>query len=180
FTIHVNVPAGVTSVEASLDYLSPAGERGFSEAASATARMTVVSWNQVLLYPKGWAADQITYTASLRLPASWKFGSPLPVASQNGEDIQFKPVSLYTLVDSPVIAGEYLKIVPLSPAGEYPPHEMDIAADSAAALEAPAEVWQQYRNLVTQAYALFGSRHYRDYHFLYSLSEHVAHFGLEH
>ena len=89
--------------------------------------MTVVSWNQVLLYPKGWAADQITYTASLRLPASWKFGSPLPVASQNGEDIQFKPVSLYTLVDSPVIAGEYLKIVPLSPAGEYPPHEMDIA-----------------------------------------------------
>jgi predicted metalloprotease with PDZ domain len=27
---------------------------------------------------------------------------------------------------------------------------------------------------------LFGARHYRDYHFLYSLSDHVAHFGLEH
>ncbi len=28
--------------------------------------------------------------------------------------------------------------------------------------------------------ALFGAQHYRDYHFLYSLSDHVAHFGLEH
>ncbi|HEY6936737.1 MAG TPA: M61 family peptidase [Terriglobales bacterium] len=180
FTIHVDVPAGVTSVEASLDYLSPAAERGFSGAASATARMTVVSFNQVLLYPQGWPADQITYTASLRLPAGWKFGTALPIANQGGEETQFKPVSLYTLVDSPVIAGEYLKVVPLTPAGEYPPQEMDIAADSAAALEAPAEVWQQYRNLATQAYALFGARHYRDYHFLYSLSDHVAHFGLEH
>jgi len=180
FTIHVQVPAGVTSVEASLDYLSPAGERGFSESASATARMTVVNWNQVLLYPQGWPADQITYTASLRLPEGWKFGSALPVASQSGEEINFKPTSLYTLVDSPVIAGEYLKVVPLSPAGEYPHHEMDIAADSEAALDAPADVWQDYRNLVAQAYALFGARHYRDYHFLYSLSDHVAHFGLEH
>ena len=180
YTIHVQVPAGVTSVAASLDYISPAGERGFSEAASATARMTVVSWNQVLLYPKGWPADQITYTASLRLPEGWKFGGALPVASHSGDEIHFKPASLYTLVDSPVIAGEYLKAVPLSPAGEYPHHEIDVAADSAAALDAPPEAWQGYRNLVAQAYALFGSRHYRDYHFLYSLSNHVAHFGLEH
>jgi len=180
FTIHVEVPPGVTNVEASLDYLSPAAERGFSGAASATARMTVVSFNQVLLYPNGWPADQISYTASLRLPPGWKFGTALPIANQSGDEIQFKPVSLYTLVDSPVIAGEYLKVVPLTTAGEYPPQEMDIAADSAAALDAPAEVWQQYRNLATQAYALFGARHYRDYHFLYSLSDHVAHFGLEH
>src|SRR5690242_14914055 len=142
--------------------------------------MTVVSFNQVLLYPKGWPADQISYTASLRLPPGWKFGTALPIANQSGDEIQFKPVSLYTLVDSPVIAGEYLKVVPLTTAGQYPPQEMDIAADSAAALDAPAEVWQQYRNLATQAYALFGARHYRDYHFLYSLSDHVAHFGLEH
>ena len=57
---------------------------------------------------------------------------------------------------------------------------MDIAADSAAALDAPAEVWEHYKNLVKQTDALFGAQHYRDYHFLYSLSDHVAHFGLEH
>src|SRR5262249_14947668 len=73
----------------------------------------------------------------------------------------------------------FLKIVPLNP-GQTPAVEMDIAADTAGALEPPAEVWDHYRNLVTQAQRLFGAEHYRDYHFLYSLSDHVAHFGLEH
>ena len=57
---------------------------------------------------------------------------------------------------------------------------MDVAADSAAALDAPPEVWEHYKNLITQTNALFGAQHYRDYHFLFSLSDHVAHFGLEH
>src|SRR5437763_12155167 len=137
--------------------------------------MTVVSWNDVLLSPDGLTADQLTYTASLRHPGGWKFGTALPLGSENRGEIPFKPVSLYTLVDSPVIAGEFLKIVPLSTPGQGPPHEMDIAADSAGALEPPPQVFDHYKNLVTQAYALFGARHYRDYHFLYSLSDHVAH-----
>jgi predicted metalloprotease with PDZ domain len=37
-----------------------------------------------------------------------------------------------------------------------------------------------YRQLVAEAGALFGARHYRDYHFLYTLSDHVPFFGLEH
>ena len=113
------------------------------------------------------------------MPANWKFGTSLAVASQSGAEIKFAPVSLTMLVDGPVITGEYLKVVPLNP-GQTPPVEMDVAADSAAALDAPAEVWEHYKNLVTQTNALFGAQHYRDYHFLYSLSDHVAHFGLEH
>jgi predicted metalloprotease with PDZ domain len=181
WTILVEVPAGVQEVHATLDFLSPTGSEPalFSAGASATNKLAVISWNQVLLYPKGWTADQLTYSASLRLPSGWKFGTPLPVSSQSGDEIQFSPVSLYTLVDSPVIAGEYLKIVPLNP-GQTPPVEMDIAADSSTALDAPPEVWEHYRNLVKQAGLLFGATHYRDYHFLYTLSDHVAHFGLEH
>ncbi|OLB22980.1 MAG: hypothetical protein AUH15_04675 [Acidobacteriales bacterium 13_2_20CM_55_8] len=57
---------------------------------------------------------------------------------------------------------------------------MDIAADSAAALDAPPEVVDHYKNLIDQAEKLFGAHHYREYHFVYSLSDHVAHFGLEH
>jgi predicted metalloprotease with PDZ domain len=180
WTLHVEVPPGVNTVQADLDYLSPAGQGGFSGGSSATAVLVIVSWNQVLLYPKGWTADQLNYTASLRLPPGWKFGTALPLANQAADGIHFQTVSLSTLVDSPVLAGAYLKIVPLSAPGEDPPHELDIAADSAAALQPPEDVWQQYRNLVKQAYALFGARHYRDYHFLYTLSDHVAHFGLEH
>jgi len=178
FTIHVEVPAGVSEVAAELDFLSPATlEGGFSAGSSATDKLAIISWNQVLLYPKGWKSDDINFTASLKLPNGWKFGTPLPVTSQSGNEIHFSTVSLTTLVDSPVITGEFLKVVPLA---QDPVTEMDIAADSAAALEAPQQVWDQYKSLVDQAQKLFGAHHYRDYHFLYTLSDHVAHFGLEH
>ena len=180
WTFHVEVPAGASSIEASLDFISPAGSEGiYTGGATATDKMAVINWNDVLLYPEGWPSDDLTYTASLRLPADWKFGTSLAVTSQSGGEIKFAPVSLTMLIDGPVITGEYLKVVPLN-AGQKPPVEMDIAADSAAALDAPAEVWEHYKNLVKQTDALFGAQHYRDYHFLYSLSDHVAHFGLEH
>jgi len=178
FTLHVEVPAGTTEIAAELDFLSPATlEGGFSAGSSATDKLAIISWNQVLLYPKGWKSDDINYSASLKLPDGWKFGTPLPISSQSGNEIHFATVSLTTLVDSPVITGEFLKIVPLA---QDPVTEMDIAADSAAALDAPPEVWDHYRSLVDQAQKLFGAHHYRDYHFLYTLSDHVAHFGLEH
>jgi predicted metalloprotease with PDZ domain len=184
FTIHIEVPTGETEITAELDFLSPATfEGGFSAGSSATDKMAVISWNQVLLYPKGWKSDDLTYVASLKLPANWKFGTPLPIASTTGDQlngetqITFQPASLTTLVDSPVITGEFLKVVKLA---DDPLVEMDIAADSAAALAPPQEVWDHYKNLVEQANKLFGAHHYRDYHFLFSLSDHVAHFGLEH
>ena len=178
FTLHVDIPPGVNEIDAELDFLSPATfEGGFSAGSSATDKMAVISWNQVLLYPKGFKSDDINYTASLKLPEGWKFGTPLPIANQSGNDIHFSTVSLTTLVDSPVITGEFLKVVKLA---DDPLTEMDIAADSAAALAAPQQVWDHYKNLVEQANKLFGAHHYRDYHFLLSLSDHVAHFGLEH
>lgn len=178
FTLHVEVPAGETEITADLDFLSPATfEGGFSSGSSATDKLAVISWNQVLLYPKGYKSDDINYAATLKLPEGWKFGTPLPVTSQSGNEIHFATVSLTTLVDSPVITGEFLKVVPLA---QDPPTELDIAADSAAALDPPAEVWDHYKSLVEQAQKLFGAHHYRDYHFLYTLSDHVAHFGLEH
>jgi predicted metalloprotease with PDZ domain len=180
WTFHVNVPAGANSVEASLDFISPAGREGvYTGGATATEKMAVLSWNTVVLYPMGWTSDELTYDASLRLPTGWKFGTSLPVASQSGDEIKFAPISLTLLVDGPVITGEYLKAVPLNP-GQTPPVELDVASDSASALEPTPDVWEHYKNLVTQASALFGAQHYRDYHFLYSLSNHVAHFGLEH
>jgi len=182
FTLHVEVPAGESEVSAELDFLAPAFfEAGFSAGSSATDKMAVISWNQVLLYPQGWKSDEINYAATLKLPANWKYGTPLPIAStaaQNGEtQITFESTSLTTLIDSPVITGEFLKIVKLA---DDPLVEMDVAADSAAALDPPQEVWDHYKTLVEQANKLFGAHHYRDYHFLYSLSDHVAHFGLEH
>jgi predicted metalloprotease with PDZ domain len=177
WTFHVEVPPGVASVEAELDYLAPAAQGIYTAGASATEKMAVLSWNTMLLYPAGFPSDAITFAASVRLPAGWKFATSLPIASQTGEEIKFKPASLTTLVDSPLITGQFLKVVPLA---QNPAQEMDIAADSAAALDVPDSLFDPYRKLTDQALKLFGAQHFREYHFLYSLSDYVAHFGLEH
>ena len=70
-------------------------------------------------------------------------------------------------------------MIQLTP-GEHPSHEIDIAADSAAELAMTPETEMHFRRLVAETGALFGVRHYRDYHFLVTLSDDVAHFGLEH
>ncbi|HZS95729.1 MAG TPA: M61 family peptidase [Terriglobales bacterium] len=179
WTINVEVPAGQNEVLADLDYLEPANlVGGFSAGSSATDKLLILSWNQVVLYPKGWKSDDITYSASLKIPDGWKYATSLPVSNANGSDLHFGPVSLTMLVDSPVLTGQYMKAVPLTTG--QPSAELDVAADSAAALEPPQEVWDHYKNLVAQAGSLFGAQHYQHYHFLYTLSDHVAHFGLEH
>ena len=179
FTLHVDVPPGVNAMDADFDFLLSAPASGFSAGASATAYLVVLSWNQVLLYPQGHAARDLTFVPSLKLPGGWKFGTALPGAKQNGDTIDFATVPLNTLVDSPVIAGRYFKVIQLTP-GATPSHEMDIAADRASSLVMPPEMEMHFHNLMEQAGVLFGSRHYRDYHFLLTLSDDVAHFGLEH
>jgi predicted metalloprotease with PDZ domain len=178
WTINVEVPAGQNEVEADLDYVEPASlQQGFSSGSSATDKLVIVSWNQVLLYPKGWKTDDIEFTASLRLPEGWQSATSLDMSNGNGSDLHFAPVSLTMLIDSPVLAGQYMKKVKLA---DNPPAELDVAADSPGALDVPQAVWDSYKNLPAQAAALFGAQHYRHYHFLYTLSDHVAHFGLEH
>jgi predicted metalloprotease with PDZ domain len=179
FSIHLDVPAGVTTLDADLDFLLAAPAVGFSGGASATASLDVLSWNQVLLYPQGSPAKDIPFVASLKLPAGWKYGTALPIVKQDGDTIEFAQVPLTTLVDSPVLSGRYFRTIQLTP-GQTPPHEMDIAADSSAALAMTPDTELHFRNLIAEAGALFGTRHYRDYHFLLTLSDDVAHFGLEH
>lgn len=182
FTLHLDLPAGTTAVEAALDYVSPvAGEGQFTAGGSASAKMAVISWNTLLLYPAGFPAEQHTYRASLKLPQGWQFATALPQAGgPHSGEIQFAPASLYTLVDSPVVAGQFFRKLELSQPGTTPSEELDIAADSTAALQMPPQTEAAYKQLVKEAVALFGARHYRHYNFLLSLSDHVAHFGLEH
>ncbi len=180
YAIHVDVPQGASELVATLDYTSPVGEGIYTAGGTASDKLAVVSWNQLLLYPAGYNAEKITYEASLKIPPGWHVGTALPPASRNGDTYQFKPSSLYTLVDSPVILGQYLKVLPLNNPSGTPPVEMDIASDSQSALQFLPSVEDHLKQLPMEAVALFGATHYRDYHFLLSLSDHVAHFGLEH
>jgi predicted metalloprotease with PDZ domain len=173
FAFHVDVPQGASQVEVSFDFIEPDGY-------SATDKLFVLEWNETLLYPAGPPSAQITVEPTLILPAGFKFGTALPLAGQSGDKLSFKPISLELLVDSPVIAGEYYRAIDITPPGEQIHHELDLVADSDAALQMSPELQKGMVNLVSEALKLFGTPHYRDYHFLLTLSDHVAHFGLEH
>ena len=178
YAFHLEVPKGADAVEVALDFLTPSGGN-FSAGPSSTDALAVLSWNTVLLYPLGEQSDAITVEPSVKLPEGWKFGTALEIASENGASVSFKPVTLTKLVDSPILTGRYFKRVDL---GESlgRPHHLDIAADSDAALAITPETTQHLKNLVTESGALFGARHYQHYDFLLTLSDNVAHFGLEH
>jgi predicted metalloprotease with PDZ domain len=179
YAFHLDVPAGVTSLEVAFDFISPPEAEGFSSGSSATSELAVLSWNQLLLYPQGAQADDLQFQATLKVPNSWRYGTALPIARESGNEIEFQPASLTTMVDSPVSTGAHYRTIDLGADGGAA-HYLHLAADSDRALEVSPEIVGQYQNLVKETGALFGSRHYRGYHFLYTLSDHVAHFGLEH
>jgi predicted metalloprotease with PDZ domain len=179
FAFHLEVPAGATELSVSLDYLSP-GEGGeFSASPAATAKLAVLEWCLVTLYPQGARSDDISYSASLQVPAGWKYATALPGGQGASGVIEFQPVSLTTLIDSPVLTGEFLNKVPLGQADGVA-HTLDLAGDIPGAIELTPDELQHFKNLVSEANALFGAHHYRHYDFLLTLSDHVAGFGLEH
>lgn len=103
---HIDIPQGANAVEVDLDFLSPTGQNGFTDAASATPHLAMISWNTLLLYPSDRKPDDIQYAGSIKLPSGWKFGTALPVERNSGDTVDFRPVSLNSLVDSPVLTGE--------------------------------------------------------------------------
>jgi predicted metalloprotease with PDZ domain len=179
FALHCQVPAGVSELEVSLDYVSPSAPSTGRENPSATARLAILNWHTVLLYPQGAKSDDLTYAASLQLPAGWKYGTALPVANETSGAIEFQPASLTTLVDSPVLMGAHMRVVDLSP-GQKPEHHIHIAAETEAGLEVAPETVRQWRQLIAETGALFGARHYRHYDFLLTESDNVETDGVEH
>jgi len=179
YAVHLNVPQGSSSVNLNLDFLLSAPGPTIDFAASGSANLLILMWNEVLLYPKGRPANEIMLTPSLRLPEGWKFSTSLPIAKQTANLIQFAPVPLDLLIDSPVQSGLFTRVIRLRE-GSNPTHEVDIASDDAWALDIPPHLINAYERLVSEASALFQTHHYRDYHFLLTLSDNVLPLGQEH
>ncbi len=178
YAIHCTVPSGVSTLDVAFDFiLGPNGQ--YSSGASSTADILVLSWNQVILYPSNPNPHKIMVTPSLTLPEEWKFATALTTKERSGDVIHFAPVPLNMLVDSPVLSGVHLRRIDLTPASGVP-HFLNIAGDDDAAIDMSPELIKNYKNLVVEANALFGAHHYNHYDFLYTLSDNVAHFGLEH
>jgi predicted metalloprotease with PDZ domain len=182
YALRIDVPHGVNHIEVSLESGLGTGGGTFTAAQTSSAQLAILSWNQFLLFPKGKDAERLSVDASVMVPADWTLVCAL--TSKRGTDGSYdlEAGSVARLIDSPVQMGLHAKLIEIAGAEPRPEikHEISIMADSTAALDAPDDFVRGIGRLVAENGALFGARMYRRYTWLVSLSDHVAHFGLEH
>lgn len=178
YSFLVEVPAGATSLVADFQYLSPIDTA--QGRVVMTPEIIGLQWNAVVLYPAGFAADKIRVAPSVQIPNGWHAGSALEPdnASQDSSSLTYQSTDLDTLVDSPLLAGKYSKVIPLDQGAR--PVSIFAVADKAKQLEVKPEVLARHKALVAQADKLFASRHYKHYTFLASASDRYSGIGLEH
>jgi predicted metalloprotease with PDZ domain len=176
FAFHLDVPKGVKALDVHFQVATP--QNPDADHVIPTAALMGLQWNQVVLYPAGYYARGITVSPQVRFPPQWTQASAL-TARTSGEVIEFEPVSLEVLVDSPVFAGRHAARLDLSPTPAVPVH-LNVFADNPADLAATAEQVALHRSMLRQAYAAFGPPAFDHYDFLLALSDNFGGIGLEH
>jgi predicted metalloprotease with PDZ domain len=169
-TIKIDVPPNTDTVTVDFDTLL---ENTISD------HQLLLAWNTAVLYPRGVDKRELMIAPSILLPSGWKQGSSLSVINQAGGRITFATTSLERLIDSPVLAGEFFRAVPL--ASKWPV-ELDFTADSQSAIDKAdeAHAFALFGKLIDQDQAMFGFRHWQTMHLLVSQSEALPYDGLEH
>ncbi|MFN2459392.1 MAG: M61 family peptidase [Candidatus Velthaea sp.] len=168
FAFTFAVPPGASTMTLRYDALLSPGQ--------ATPRLALINWNPTLLYPSGAKIAQQIVHASLLLPAGWQGRTSLDGAKQTGDRMDFAPVTIERLFDSPVLAGANVKTLALGPLAE-----LDVASDAPAPPSVNAKVQEHFSALVDEATALFGSHHWRaPYRFLITATDAIGYTGLEH
>lgn len=176
---HINIPKDVNTLTINFDFLSPVAGGVIAEGISMTPNIVDLEWNEVALYPAGIPTAKIVFWTRITLPRGWRYGTALATKSNSNGTHVFEPVTFNNLVDSPLIAGKYFKQINLAP--ESAVHRyLDMVSDYNDALNIGKKYTEEYSNLIVQAKRLFDSHHYKNYHFLLTLSDYIDHFGLEH
>ncbi len=177
YAFNLHVPEGVDMLDIEFQYLSPtAADQG---RVAMTPNLLDLQWHRVVLYPAGFDARGIQVKPALRLPEGWRSGTALDVAQRSGANEHYAPVSLMTLIDSPVYAGRWFKRFALDDKAAQPVW-LDVVAENPQALQADPKVLDAHRALVHEADKVFGPRPYTRYDFLLAVSDVFSGIGLEH
>ena len=169
-TINIEAPPTADAITVDFDVLL---ENTISD------KQLLLNWNTAVLYPRNTDKRMLMIEPSVLLPPGWKQGSSLTVLSQTGDRITFAPASLERLIDSPVLAGQFFRAVPLASVW---PAELDITGDSPSAVDKAddAHAFTLFSRLIDEDQAMFGFRHWQTMHLLVSQSEARPFDGLEH
>ena len=184
YLYHVTIPNGVRSIEVRFDFVT--SDKGGGAFASSDASLAVLDWNTVVLYPYSGPDTRVanlTVTPTVILPSGWHTATSLKTVAGAMEPtssvVNFQPVSLEQLVDSPMISGRYLREIALAP-DVSPRHYLDIIADHPEDLEVPQARIDELSQAIRQAGLLFRSHHYDEYRFLITLSNNTSGAAIDH
>ena len=177
YAFHLDVPPGVAAIDAEFQYLSPtARDQG---RVAMTPDMLDLQWHRVLLYPAGFDTSRIRIEPALTVPGGWQAASALQLVAREGDTLRYTPVSVTTLVDSPVYAGRNYRRIALDADAKRPVF-LDAFADDPQQLAITPAMLDAHRALVRQADRVFGPRPFAHYDFLLALSDTFSNIGLEH
>lgn len=200
-----DVPEGNSTIRVALTYIANQPTRtSVGVDTAGDADLAVINPNTCLLYPEQARASRLRVAMRIKFPRDWQVASGLR-HTRDGQWTTFRTATLEQVVDSPVIAGRYAKTIRLHGTGraaadaahdgprpaegangsktipkDFPPVFLDLVAESPAALRLSDERIAQYRRLVAEAAALFGSAPFDEYHLLVTCSDRIAWMGLEH
>ena len=173
YAFHVDVPQGVSSIKVQFTVLLNA------PTPMSTPSLAVINWNRVLFYQNDINYHHYYIKASIILPPAWGYGTALTAADHVGQRVEFDEVPLTMLVDSPLDMGRYYKKVLLWHQGDA--HQwLDMFADQPQDLDVSQKVLDAYKRMTPEALALYGSRHWYNYHSLLVLSDKIGFEGIEH
>lgn len=177
FAFRIKIPRGVSKIDLQFQYLSPVKKS--DGRISVSKKIVDLEWSDVILYPAGFFSRRIEFTPRLTIPEGWHFASALDVASESGNEVEFKTTTLNTLVDSPLYAGINYQRIDLT-TGPDNKVSLDLFGDTSASVAITPEQIRLHKNLAVQAQKLYASHHYDHYDFLFLLSNTVGGIGLEH
>jgi predicted metalloprotease with PDZ domain len=177
FAFRLTPAEGADQIQVDFDYLSPDSSQG--GAMEVTPDILVLEWSSVILYPSGYPVSQIKVDPKVILPDGWPLATALEPLPASSPTMSFKPVSLETLVDSPLFAGRYMALWDLDD-DDAVSVRLNVFADRPELLEFHPEWLAAHRALIKEAYKLFESKHYDHYDFLVTLSDKIAGGGIEH
>jgi predicted metalloprotease with PDZ domain len=184
YLYRVTIPTGVRSIEVRFDFITSDKDGG--GRASSDANLAVLDWNTVILYPYSGPDTRVanlTVAPTVILPCGWHTATALKTVAGAMEPtssvVNFQPVSLEQLVDSPMISGRYFREIALAPEVS-PRHYLDMVADRPEDLEVPQARIDELSQAIRQAGLLFHSHHYDEYRFLITLSNNISGAAIDH
>ncbi len=186
YRIVVTVPEDAASLNVRMRYITnQPTTNSMGHDSFGSPMLGVVSFGTVLMYPEGSEIDEQEIQATLKLPPNWKASTALHASKgvSADDELRFAPVTMRTLVDSPVMCGLHRRIFDLvepEHAGTIPPHRLHVFSEAESAVNLHPEILQKLRKMVTQAALLFGSHPFEEFDILLATSDVLSPNGLEH